>query len=167
MKAWQAVALSLNIDPNAVKRVDLKAAAAAHALGGGKIGLAAKQQLLSWSGPASRFAESKEFNERLEVTIRNNETLPTVGTPDDEADRRVRLSEFASLAHSIGWQIPDGLKGLAKPADQKLADMQQAYDKLRAKTGKAPSQRAVAAASGYRPETVSKRWPLLIKNRSN
>lgn len=51
--------------------------------------------------------------------------------------------------------------------DDKLQDIQQAYDELFAQTGKAPSRRAVAERSGYNRETVNLRWGLLNKNQPN
>jgi len=42
-----------------------------------------------------------------------------------------------------------------------LIDIQQAYDRIYAKTEKAPSQRAVARESGYSREKVSRIWPHL------
>jgi hypothetical protein len=169
LKAWEAVALSLDIDPKAVKRVDLMAATAAMALHGGRIGLMAKQQLLTWSGPLSRFDESQEFNDRLEVTVRNVERLPSVGdAPEDGADRVVRLSEFAALARFLDWIGPDELSELGKAAearDQTLANIQQTYNRLLTETGKPPSQRAVAKKSGHSRDAVSVRWPAVVKNR--
>jgi hypothetical protein len=165
VKAWEAVALSLSLEPKAVKYVDLKRANAVRALRDDKIGLMARQQALLDDGPAYRFHESPEFNERLEVTIRNGEALPTVGaSPADDyaADRTVRLSQFATLASSLGWEIPVELKELENPAggkaDRVLADIQAAYNAARAKKGKAPSQYAVAEESGYDRGTVRSRW---------
>jgi hypothetical protein len=155
------------MDPKSVKRIDLKAANAALALRDDKIGRMAKQEALLWSGPAYRFDESKEFNDRLEVTIGNKERLPNVGdTPEESADRRVQLAQFAALVLTLHWDIPAELKRLANPTDSKLADIQEAYNHLSRANGRAPSQRAVAKKSGYHPSTVAKRWSLIVKNQA-
>jgi hypothetical protein len=165
-KVWEAVALSLDIDPTTVRRVDLKAANAALALRGDKIGLMAKQQALLWSGPTSRFDESEEFNERLEVTVRNEERLPNVAeAPDHPADRMVGLAQFAAMAGALQWEVPRELAQLPKPVqDPQLLDMRQAYDQLRAETGKEPSRRKVAERANYDRDTVNKRWNEVVSD---
>jgi hypothetical protein len=165
VKAFEAVALSLDIDPKTVRRVDLKAANEAIALRDDRIGLMAKQwALLNPGGPCVRFVEeSEEFNERFEVTVRTVEELPSAGgASHDHADRLVRLSEFAAFAQSNGWKIPDGLKELAGGDDGvKMAVIQRAYDDIHADTGKPPSQRAVTKRAGYDRATVRARWSRL------
>lgn len=165
VKAWEAVALSLDIDPKAITRVNLKAATAATARRDDKIGDMAKTILDSWSGPTWRFDESQEFNKRCEVATRNVEALPSVGTALDDADRIVRLADVAAMALSLGWEIPRELTALAKPVkhDHHLAGIQQAYDLERKKQGKEPSQRDVADRVPCARATVSKRWDRIKK----
>jgi hypothetical protein len=113
---WQAVALSLDIDPHAVKRVHVKAAEKDRARRDDKIGRMAQYILDTWTGPAVKFHEAPEFHQRLELAMRDTTRLPTVtdeGGESDPSDRYVRLPEFASLALLLGWQIPDALKQLA------------------------------------------------------
>lgn len=49
------------------------------------------------------------------------------------------------------------------PSDPKVADLQQTYDELYAKEGKAPSQRDVWRRSGYARGTVRRRWNQINK----
>lgn len=92
----------------------------------------------------------------LEHEIREETQLP---------DYRRKLNRAArkSVVGTDVWE--DELLRIAeahlKPPDLKLQYIQQAFDALRAKTGKAPSQRAVADRSGYSRETVRDRWPRL------
>jgi hypothetical protein len=167
VKAWEAVALSLNVEPTGVKRVDVRRANEVMALRDDKIGRMAKAGLLLDAGrSAYRFDESDDFNARLEAITRNEEALPSVGAPpatEYSADRHVRLSEFGALAISLGWKIPGELTKLARGADITLAEIQSAYDRLRRSTNKPPSQRDVATESGYHRETVKSRWKRVTK----
>jgi hypothetical protein len=172
VKAWEAVALSLDIDPKVVQRIDLRAQDAAAALLDNRIGLMSKQWLLLNPGPRVRFAESQEFSDRLEVTVRSEDRLPSavpIGAEDHPTERRVHMSEFAALAQALGWRIPPDLERLAKSrrsSDFKLATMQAAYDELYAETGKPPSERQIAERTGFHRDTIKRRRSQL-KNRPN
>jgi hypothetical protein len=166
VKAWEVVALSLDIDPKAVIRVDLKAATAAQALRDDKIGRMAKVWLLCWSGPTSRFNESQHFADRLEVATRNAASAPGAGgDSENSADRLVDLAAVATMAISMGWQIPREFAALAKPVkpDSMLVNIQKAYDLLRKKQGSEPSQRDVSEKVPCARATVSSRWSRVNK----
>ena len=60
-----------------------------------------------------------------------------------------------------GVLAQDYIERLRRPPDFALNIIQATFDELRARTGKAPSQRAVADRSGYARETVRARWPNL------
>jgi len=91
VKLWEAIALSLDIDPNAVK----------------------------WKetfGNESPLDEGEEFDDRIEILERNildrkyfsPNTINMVNT----RDFGVSLSEFAVWAQSINWEIPQELADL-------------------------------------------------------
>jgi len=87
---WEAVALSLDIDPEKVVRTSSAEA-----------GFAA-------------FRESLEFEERLFVTVRHlgvNRRLSIVsqGTQDPPLDATIDLKEFVAWAPAIRWRLPAAL----------------------------------------------------------
>jgi len=115
-------------------------------------------------------------------TVAQNYSMLTAANPDT----KVAVRDFAVWALKQPLSMPDELRSItmevAQPAadaapsleppvpipaqlaaDPTLADIQQAYDKLHKKTGKAPSQRAVERESGYSRETVRNRWKKLDK----
>lgn len=102
VEAWQAVALSLDIEPEKLK-----------------------YRLNAWMGGGeNNFIEGNEFNDRLAVlqaNLSNKEYFPTtpkfnIGIFPDR--QRVRLNEFAAWAMSVAeWDIPDELKSLAKKVE--------------------------------------------------
>ena len=86
---WRAVALSLNIAPEKVRRNPRR-----------------------WRG---RFAESEEFLDRLFVAEHNLQELQPLNFAAmhyDDADPVVRLKRFAAWAISIGWSLPRELTEL-------------------------------------------------------
>src|SRR5687768_2225174 len=84
VRAYEAVALSLDVDPKRLKVID-------H----------------SWmAGPGGNYphAEGKEFDDRLEVLRRNVSEFDLVTVTMGEPDRcQLRLPEFAHWALSLGW----------------------------------------------------------------
>ncbi|MBM0105196.1 hypothetical protein JM946_10560 [Steroidobacter sp. S1-65] len=90
VEIWEGVALSLNIEPDKVNH---------HPHG--------------WMADAHLFLESEEFNDRIFVLKRNRELRRTAVSLDDPVHSEVSLSEFAAYALSVGWKIPDELKGMA------------------------------------------------------
>ena len=90
---WQAVALSLDIDPDSVKHD------------------------YSWKAEADFFDESQEFIDRLEV-LKNNLgdhplLTPLIVNMIDPFGSNVGLGSFAEWAHSVGdWKLPGELTRL-------------------------------------------------------
>jgi hypothetical protein len=89
---YEAVALSLNIDPEQIRR-----------------------NPRAWMG-GKRFAEDQEFLDRLFVANRNIDNLGPrnyMGVRYYEEDPVVNLQAFAAWAASIGWHLPAELVGPA------------------------------------------------------
>lgn len=83
------------------------------------------------------------------------------------ADVPVAIIETTPTANAAAVPARDAVTVVPDAnSDAALMDIRQAYDTLRAKYGKAPSQRAVAVLSGYDRETVRKRWNL-VKTHQN
>jgi hypothetical protein len=101
VEAWEAIALSLNIEPGAVKH---------HPQG--------------WMADSANLMhlEGDDFKDRLEVLRRNLSSFNLVsiimGSPDH---CEIRPSEFAAWARGLGWSLPPELEALAKPSTPKPA----------------------------------------------
>ncbi len=92
VKAWEGVALSLNIEPDEVShRED------------------------SWMSGVHGFRESREFKDRVFILGRNfgRRLRPTAIVAGDPANCRVSLSELAGWAVSLGWEVPPEFAALA------------------------------------------------------
>jgi len=110
-RLWEAVALSLNIDPDKVKT-----------------------NRNAWMGAAHPFAEKGDFSDRLEIVRRN------IGRPGGIKPRisnmgrwylaTVEAVEFAAWARGAGWSTPDELAALANvvptPSAQTVAIIEMA-----------------------------------------
>lgn len=83
---WEAVALSLNIDPDRVKHN-------AH----------------SFMAEEHLFDESKEFDDRITVATRNAGQALRLSTNSlvDTTENKVSLPGFSQWASTIGWHMPD------------------------------------------------------------
>ena len=91
-KVWEAVALSLNIDPDRVRH-----------------------NKDSWMIDAHLFNEDKQFDDRIFVVGRNlgkalNPKLITMGKPEDCS---VEITQFVDWAMSLPWEMPEELIALA------------------------------------------------------
>jgi hypothetical protein len=89
VKSYEAVALSLNIDPNKIRHSPS-----------------------SWMADKRLFDESDEFKDRLFVVERNIEILGVVNSENVQSsaeDPEIPLSRFAAWAASIGWEVPNEL----------------------------------------------------------
>ncbi|MBK9162231.1 MAG: hypothetical protein IPM27_12020 [Nitrosomonadales bacterium] len=100
VKKWEAVALSLNIEPGEVK-TDHNA----------------------WMGAAHPFDEGEEFNDRLEILKKHSSNRTHFPTPcilnmANWYNCEVRLDEFAAWCAHVGFAIPPELSALAKAAPQ-------------------------------------------------
>ena len=95
----EAVALSLNIDPEKLRR-----------------------NPRAWMG-GKRFYEDQEFLDRLFVANRNLDSigpLNSMGMHYDDEDPVVNLHAFAAWAASIGWDMPAELSGpAAAPSERR------------------------------------------------
>jgi hypothetical protein len=92
---WQAVALSLNVDPDKADR--------GH----------------SWR------AEGQEFKNRLEVLqaqVRNSRIKVSTLSISDPEEHRVPAADLSTWALSIGWKIPAELKKLSFHAEAQATD---------------------------------------------
>lgn len=101
-RVWQAVALSLSIDPDKVKH-------SPH----------------SWRIKRHLFCEDSEFKDRIDIACTNlghpggivsNSTFLGGTTLDDRTKYEVSLPQFAEWAMRIGWEIPSELVELAETA---------------------------------------------------
>ena len=94
VKLWEAVALSLNIEPGKVKH--------------SKTG---------WMADAHLFEESQEFKDRIFIAVRNlgkNPSLHATAIAMDHPEGcEVSLASFAAWACSINWGIPQQLAEMA------------------------------------------------------
>lgn len=90
---WQAVALSLNIDPDLADRS------------------------YNWKAEATVTGERKDFKDRLDVLLanfgRDRLLKPTSLSLSDPEEARLRLDAFAAWAISIAWPIPSDLAALS------------------------------------------------------
>lgn len=90
---WQAVALSLNIDPDLADRS------------------------YSWKAEGTVTGELKEFKDRLDILLANfgrgRLLKPTSLSLSDPEEATLRLDTFAAWAISIGWPIPSDLAALS------------------------------------------------------
>lgn len=111
VRLWQAVALSMSIDPDSLK----------HHPQGWMVG--------PGSGPIftnDSFSSSEQqiiFDKRLRLLVANksvnNGFSPGTLSMDHPAYNSVRLSEFSPWAQSIGWDIPAELVASARKHDEK------------------------------------------------
>lgn len=97
IEIWEAVSLSLGIEPTEV-RCDK----------------------MAWMGAVHPFAESEEFSDRLDVLRANRaskEHFPTASTVNTASWFKsiVKLSDFARFAVFAGWSVPEELQRLALP----------------------------------------------------
>lgn len=96
VKVWEAVSLSLGIEPTTVKT-----------------------ERYAWMGAEHPFDEGAEFNDRLSVLLANSSNRNFFPTPcrlsmSHAYQCGVRLNEFASWALTVAeWDIPDDLKQIA------------------------------------------------------
>ena len=100
VKEWEAVALSLNIEPEKIK-TDSNA----------------------WMGAAHPFDEGDDFNDRLEILKKHASNRTYFPTPcilnmANWYQCEVRLDEFAAWCIHVGFAIPPELSALAKAAPQ-------------------------------------------------
>jgi len=105
VKLWEAVALSLNIEPGKIETNEL-----------------------AWMGAKHPFDEDDEFNDRLTVLSKHSSNRAFFPTPcilnmANWYQCEVRLNEFAAWCAHIGYDIPEQLKELskAKPKDEPAA----------------------------------------------
>lgn len=104
VKIWEAVALSLNIEPTKTK-TDRNA----------------------WMGADHPFIEGEEFDDRLQI-LRANRTRKNFPTPCALNLSRwhlhvVRVDEFATWAQSIEWEMPPELAALCANATPSTANV--------------------------------------------
>jgi hypothetical protein len=93
VKTYEAVALSLNIDPDKIRH-------SPH----------------SWMADERLFDEGEEFQERLFVVERNLEMAGVINLTDvqyRDEDPIIRLRKFAAWAVTIGWELPKELSEFA------------------------------------------------------
>lgn len=95
VEIWEAVALSLNIDPKRVKH-------SPH----------------SWLAGESLFDEADDFEDRFTVATRSAGTTLVLSTvsPVNRAESKVSLPGFSRWAGSLHWQMPDEMSVLADVA---------------------------------------------------
>jgi hypothetical protein len=123
VKAYEAVALSLNIDPNKIRH-------SPH----------------SWMADKQLFEEGEEFRERLFVVERNLEILGVRNYASEQyfnEDPVLRLSTFAGWAASIRWELPSELTELAAPASGSALPQPERADQEKAAESK-PAPRRIA-----------------------
>lgn len=102
VRAWEAVALSMNIEPEK-----------------------ARTNKYAWMGAEHPFDEGDEFNDRLSVLLANLADRASFPTPctlnlGDGYKNGVRLTEFAAWAKSIAhWEMPPEMVELAEADDTK------------------------------------------------
>lgn len=112
VKIFEAVALSLDIDPEKLKW--------------NRDGWMA-------GGYRSRFDESEEFSDRLEIAIRNGRELNiSCVNLGDSTKNEIPLAEFASWTLSINWKIPEELGALAVNREQPTQTTGQSDDEAAA-----------------------------------
>jgi hypothetical protein len=94
VKVWQAVALSLNIEPGKVQHSSE-----------------------SWMAGRMVFAEGQEFADRLDVTTANlmcnGKLKPMPIVMGEPGSCLVSLADFVSFAESVKWPVPPELKQLS------------------------------------------------------
>lgn len=100
IKEWEAVALSLNIEPG---KIDLNSNA--------------------WMGAEHPFDESEEFIDRLMILKNHSSNRAHFPTPcklnmANWYECEVRLDEFAAWCIHVGFEIPPELSALSKTATQ-------------------------------------------------
>ena len=142
VKVFQAVALSLDIDPDKVRRSPT-----------------------AWMSESVGFHEGQDFEDRLDVVGANVKSdgplVPVSYGIGHRALVPIKLREFAAWCLSIGWPIPDELRALAgtdsaRPLEVPLppdgptreASSQRTYDPSKAGTGR--SATATAADEYFR-----------------
>ena len=122
---WEAVALSLNIEPTKTKT-----------------------ESDGWMGSDHPFVEGEEFDDRLQIlrANHNRKNFPTPCTLNLSCWHLfgVRVDEFATWAHSIGWAIPSELADLAKTESTSPSETPEAAADERAAVGLTKNQIADA-----------------------
>lgn len=116
VELWEAVALSLDIEPNLVKF---------HYDG--------------WTSNTHFFEESELFNERIFVAERNlsaGGALKPMAVVEHRARCQVSLASFATWACSINWEIPQQLVEMGDeinlPVDTSQANIAELEERVRA-----------------------------------
>jgi hypothetical protein len=103
VKIWEAVALSLDIEP---KKVDLD---------------------IGWESQSLIFDESDEFNDRIFVAGRQVGTSSAfdvkIRISDDPPNCSVDLSQFAAWALSIDWDVPPEFRAMAPSGDEEATEI--------------------------------------------
>jgi hypothetical protein len=106
---WEAVALSLNIEPRQVRASD-------------------------WfqQGQEFRYREGREFDDRLVIATRQAGepgglggvamSADAVATPYLRSESRVDLATFAQWAAGLGWEMPAELRAMAERTDAEMRD---------------------------------------------
>lgn len=99
---WEAVALSLDIDPGYLQ---------------------ARNNNIDRHKQAIQYDDEKDFNERFVIAERNhgrekNKALRLLSIISGTGREGISLAEFAAWALSIGWPIPQELAELAKERSQ-------------------------------------------------
>lgn len=124
VKEWEAVALSLNIEPEKIKT-----------------------DRNSWMGAAHPFDEGDEFNDRLEILNKHASNRTYFPTPcilnmGNWYQYEVRLDEFAAWCAHVGFAIPPELSALAKAATQAAPKMESVPDAKVEAVTVAPAEQA-------------------------
>jgi hypothetical protein len=122
-EVWRAVALSLNIEPEALPGLDSRPLA-----------------------ERPFYDCSPEFRRRLEITCNHidNRALQCTDSVPNVPYSIVNLSDFAAWAHALGWSLPEGLRRKPLPTSGKIphGSARSAYEArvaaIRAERGRNP-----------------------------
>jgi len=137
VKVWQGVALSLDLDPDLVRR-----------------------NPNGWMGAETAFSEGREFKDRFDIVSANvgprHTMIPVTYLGGHMGGNPVKLREFAAWCISIDWSIPNELRALAlpptrtgTPGQPSIADASAAVETL------SPAAGLTATASSERPHDPS------------
>jgi hypothetical protein len=140
VKTYEAVALSLNIDPDKIRH-------SPH----------------SWMADERLFDEGEEFQERLFVVERNLEMLGVINLTDvqyRDEDPIIRLRKFAAWAVTIGWVLPSELTELAAAESRSAIPDSKKEDRRRiTKSKSAPRRVAVQTKRDAVASWLAQRYP--------
>ena len=126
VRLWEAVALSLNIDP---RQVELNP----HA----------------WMSGHRSFLEAQDFKDRVFVAERNLGSTLLEPINWRGADSKVRLSSFVKWAASVGWELPNELHALVLQPQAKTPSEENSRTKTPRRDEKRPDiKRAIEALAG-------------------